>query len=502
MPNQQNPDTLAAIDLGSNSFHMIIARVVREGQLQVLDRLREMVQFAAGLDNAEYLSEAAQERALVCLARFGQRLQGLPPWAIRAVGTNTLRKAKNADKFLERAYIALGRPIEIIAGDEEARLIYLGVSHALDFDKARRLVVDIGGGSTEFIIGEGAEEGHYRESIEMGCVHYSRQFFPEGVLNKASMRQAEIAARTMLQDIEQPFRRLGWEEAVGASGTIRAVASVVADCGWCGNGIITAEALQLLANRLIDAGHVENLKLEGLSAKRELVFPGGVAILKGAFESLGIQRMTVSDGALREGLLYDLVGRIRHEDVRERTVADVAQRYHVDQSHACRVKDTAIALLETVASSWKLEEEEHFLRLEWAALLHEVGLALSHSQYHKHGAYLLAYSDMPGFSCQEQQILAFLVRGHRRKLPLAELNLFPADFRQSALRLCLLLRLAVLLNRNRSPAALPHITLKVDEDSLKLGFPEEWLAQHPLTETDLAQEVAYVKAADYRLKAN
>lgn len=502
MPGQRNPDTLAAIDLGSNSFHMIIARVVRDGQLQVLDRLREMVQFAAGLDNAEYLSEAAQERALACLARFGQRLHGLPSWAVRIVGTNTLRQARNADEFLGRACAVLGHPIEVIAGDEEARLIYLGVSHALDFDNVRRLVVDIGGGSTEFIIGEGAEEGYYRESIEMGCVHYSRQFFPEGVLNKTSMRQAEIAARTMLQGIEQSFRHLGWKEAVGASGTIRTVGQVVADCGWCGSGTITAEALQMLANKMIDAGHIKNLKLESLSAKRGAVFPGGVAILKGLFESLGIQRMIVSDGALREGLLYDLVGRIRHEDVREHTVADVAERYHADQSHAGRIKDTAIALLESVASAWGLEEEEHFLRLEWAALLHEVGLALSHSQYHKHGAYLLAYSDMPGFSRQEQQALAFLVRGHRRKLPMAELKLFPEEFRQPALRLCLLLRLAVLLNRNRSPAALPHLTCKADQNTLKLKFPEGWLAQHPLTEADLAQEAVYVKTADYRLKVS
>ncbi|ADE15382.1 Guanosine-5'-triphosphate,3'-diphosphate diphosphatase [Nitrosococcus halophilus Nc 4] len=501
MLSQRHPDTLAAIDLGSNSFHMIIARVVREGQLQVLDRLREMVQLASGLDNDKHLSEAAQERALSCLARFGQRLRNLPPWAIRAVGTNTLRQARNADEFLKRASTALGHPIEIIAGDEEARLIYLGVSHALDFDDARRLVVDIGGGSTEFIIGEGAEEGRYRESIEMGCVYYSRRFFPKGILNEASMQQAEIGARTMLQDIEQQFRHLGWEEAIGASGTIRAVARVVAAQGWCGSGTITAASLKALAHLMAETGHVKQLKLEGLSPERGPVFPGGVAILKGIFESLGIDRMTVSDGALREGLLYDLIGRIRHEDVRSRTVADLAQRYHVDQSHASRVKETALALLEGVASTWELEEEEHFLSLQWAAILHEVGLALSHGQYHKHGAYLLAYSDLPGFSQQEQQVLAFLVRGHRRKLPAAKLKRLPEDLRQPTLRLCLLLRLAVLLNRNRSSTALPHLIFKVDQNTLKLKFPEGWLVQHPLTEADLVQEASYVKAAGYRLKA-
>jgi exopolyphosphatase / guanosine-5'-triphosphate,3'-diphosphate pyrophosphatase len=499
MLSQRHPETLAAIDLGSNSFHMIIARVVREGQLQVLDRLREMVQLASGLDEAGNLSEAAQARALDCLARFGQRLRYLPPWAIRAVGTDTLRRAKNAEVFLKRAYQALGHPIEIVAGDEEARLIYLGVSHALDFDEARRLVVDIGGSSTEFIIGEGAE-GKYRESVEMGCVRYSRRFFPEGALSKANMQRAEIAARAQLQAIEHLFRSLGWKEAVGASGTIRAVARVVAAQGWCSSGSITAEALQTLAEVLAAAGQVKKLKLEGLSAERGPVFPGGVAVLKGAFESLGIARMTISEGALREGLLYDLIGRIRHEDVRDRTVADLAQRYHTDQAHAERVKETALQLLEAAAPAWELEEEEHFLRLGWAATLHEVGLALSHSQYHKHGAYLLAHSDMPGFSCQEQQALAFLVRGHRRKFPLALLNILPEELRFSTARLCLLLRLAVLLNRNRSPQPLPPLVLKAEKETLKVKFPENWLAEHPLAAADLSQEVAYLKAAGYRLK--
>jgi exopolyphosphatase/guanosine-5'-triphosphate,3'-diphosphate pyrophosphatase len=457
-----------------------------------------MVQLAVGLDDDERLSEVAQNRALACLARFGERLRNLPPWAIRAVGTNTLRRAENANEFLTKARIALGHPVEIITGDEEARLIYLGVSHALDFDNARRLVIDIGGGSTEFIIGEGAEEGHYRESIEMGCVHYSHQFFPEGVLSETSMRRAESTARAMLQDIEHPFRRLGWEEAIGASGTILAVARVVAAQGWCGRGIITAESLKTLTRVMIEAGHVKNLRFEELNTKRGPVFPGGVAVLKGAFESLGIERMTVSGGALREGLLYDLIGRVRHQDVRDRTVADLAQRYHIDQPHSLRVKDTAMQLLETAAFEWEFEKE-HFSRLKWAAILHEVGLALSHSQYHKHGAYLLAYSDMPGFSQQEQQILALLVQGHRRKLPVAKLNLLPKELRQSTLRLCLLLRLAVLLNRNRSPAALPCLMFKVDQKTLKLKFPAGWLMQHPLTEANLVREAMYVKAGGYHL---
>lgn len=499
MLSQRHPDILATLDLGSNSFHMIIARLVGKGQLQVLDRLREMVQLAAGLDSEGRLSQAAQKRAIACLSRFGERLQNLPPWAIRAVGTNALRQATNADEFLMKARLALGHPIEIIAGDEEARLIYLGVSHALDFDNARRLVVDIGGGSTEFIIGEGAKEGRYRQSIEMGCVQYSRQFLPRGVISEAAMRRAEVAARTMLQDIERQFRHVGWEEAVGASGTIQAVARVVAAQNWCAEGMITAQSLKALTDAMIEAGHIRKLRLEGLNTERGPVFPGGVAVLTGIFESFGIEHMIVSDGALREGLLYDLIGRIRHEDVRDQTVADLAQRYHVDQSHSSRVKETAMQLLQAVISEWEFEAE-HASHLEWAAILHEIGLALSYSQYHKHGAYLLAYSDMPGFSRQEQQALAFLVLGHRRKLPITKLNLLPEDLRQSTLRLCLLLRLAVLLNRNRSPKALPRLILKVDQSALKVKFPSGWLARHPLTEADLAQEAMYVKAGGYHLK--
>jgi exopolyphosphatase/guanosine-5'-triphosphate,3'-diphosphate pyrophosphatase len=480
---------------------MIVARTVGKGQLQVLDRLREAVQLAAGLNNNQHLSEAAQKRALACLARFGERLRNFPPWAIRAVGTNALRRAENANEFLTKAHVALGHPVEIIAGDEEARLIYLGVSHALDFDKARRLIIDIGGGSTELIIGGGAEEGCYRyqESIEMGCVHHSRQFFPQGVIRESFMQRAEVAARSMLQGIEQQFRYLGWEEAVGASGTIRAIARVIAAQGWCGRGMITAESLKMLTHLLIDAEHVKNLRFKELDPERRPVFPGGVAVLKGAFESLGIKRMVVSDGALREGLLYDLVSPIRQESVRDHTIARLAQRYRIDQSHSSRVKDTAMQLLKAVAFEWEFGKE-HFSRLAWAAILHEIGLILSHSQYHKHGAYLLTYGDMPGFSHQEQQILAFLVRGHRRKLPVAKLNLLPKELRQSTLRLCLLLRLAVLLNRSRSPTDLPRLIFKVEQRILKVNFPTGWLAQHPLTASDLAQEAIYVKAGGYHLK--
>lgn len=501
MLSQRYSDTLAAVDLGSNSFHMIVARIVGEGQLQVLDRLRELVQLAAGLNNNGHLSEAAQKRALACLARFGERLRNLPPRAIRAVGTHTLRRAENANEFLTKACIALGYPIEIIAGDEEARLIYLGVSHALDFDKARRLIIDIGGGSTEFIVGGGAEEGRYRcqESIEIGCVHHSRQFFPRGVIRETFIQRAEAAAQTMLQGIEQQFRYLGWEEIVGVSGTIRSIARVIAAQGWCERGIITAEALKALTHLMIDAGHIKNLRFRGLDPERRPIFPGGVAVLKGAFESLGIKCMVVSDGALREGLLYDLVGPIRQESICDRTVANLAQRYRIDRSHSSRIKDTAMQLLKAAASEWEFGKE-HFSRLAWAAILHEIGLILSHSQYHKHGAYLLAYSDMPGFSHQEQQVLAFLVRGHRRKLPVTKLNLLPKELRQSTLRLCLLLRLAVLLNRNRSPANLPRLIFKVDQRVLKVNFSAGWLAQHPLTASDLAQEAIYVKAGGYHLK--
>lgn len=489
------PTTLAAVDLGSNSFHMSIARVA-EGQLHTLDRLREMVRLAAGLNKNNELTLTAQKSAIACLQRFGQRLRGMPPGSVRAVGTNTLRQAKNARQFLKSAEQALGFPIEIISGTEEARLIYLGVARSLAADPKRRLVMDIGGGSTEFIIGQGFEAMH-TESVELGCVSSSRRYFPNGIISRTTLQRAEIAAQQELQAFAAQYREIGWDSSIGASGTINAIHDVVRANHWSEDGI-TYASLRKLRKRLLSLGHMNNLKLPGLRSERVAVFPGGVAILLAAFESLGITHLATSYGALREGLLYDLLGRIRHEDIRERTVAALRTRYHIDTKQATRVEHTVQALFEQAAPAWKLTDYAKLL--SWAAQLHELGLAVSHTQYHKHGAYLVENSDMPGFSRQDQQLLRILILGQRGKFPSASLLEMPVESHERVLRLGLLLRLAVLLNRGRSEQAPPKLSLTVTPKRLQVKLPRGWLNRHPLTKADLTQEERYLRAVKIQLR--
>lgn len=488
------PDVVAAVDLGSNSFHLIVAQA-RDGSLHVLDRLQEMVRLAGGLDIHDRLAPATRRRALDCLARFGERLRGLPEGSVRAVGTNTLRRMHNAESFLTAAERALGHSIDIIAGREEARLIYQGMAHSRPDDGRRRLVVDIGGGSTEFIIGEGLEP-FTMESLHMGCVSLTQTHFPGGVLSAKAMRRAETAARLELQPIEARFRS-SWEMAIGTSGTIRAVRTVLRS-EHLTDGAITHAALIQLRDLLIASKHVENIELAGLNPERVPVFAGGVAILLAVFEALGIERMQVADGALREGLLHDLIGRLTHHDVREQTVIALGGRFRVDPVQAERVSITVAHLLRRVARTWQIDEEAVRL-LGWAARLHEIGLVVAHNQYHKHGAYLVEKADLPGFSRQEQQLIATLIRGHRRKFPRDVLDALPLAQRQLAYRLCTLLRLAVLVHRARQDIDLKGLRLRATKNLLQLRFARDWLRGHPLTQADLEQEAVYLKAAGWRL---
>lgn len=497
MQEQDNNDVLAAVDLGSNSFHMIIARL-RDGHFQVVDRLREMVQLRAGLDKHHYLSLEAQERAIACLERFGERIRDLPYGSVRVVGTNTLRIAHNSARFLRLARQALGHPIDIVTGEEEARLIYKGVAHSLAFDNARRLVVDIGGGSTEFIVGEGFN-GLVRESLEMGCVSFSQQFFPQDEISPARIQLAMLTAARQIRTIQRPYQAMGWQEAIGASGTIRCVANICKAEGWADDGVITMEALQKIIARLTSAGSVQAAQLEGLSEERQSVLAGGVCILTAAFDRLGIERMTVSDGAMREGLLYDLLGRIQHDDERDRTVATLARRYQVDEQHGERVSVLATQLFEQVAHVWELNTDELRHRLQWACKLHEVGLAISHHQFHKHSAYLVEHSDLPGFSREEQHALAVMVRGQRRSFPKKYLKKLADELQLSTQRLTILMRLSMVFNRGRSERTDTYIKLDVKDSRLTLTLPDGWLTEHPLTEADLAQEVENLNKVDIKL---
>lgn len=496
-PFAKPPEAIAAVDLGSNSFHMKIARVV-DGELHVIDRLREMVRLGAGLREDKRLTREAQARALDCLERFGQRLRSMPPDSVRTAGTNTLRQARNAEAFLMAGEQALGHPIEIISGLEEARLVYLGAAHGIAASNERRLVVDIGGGSTEVIVGEGFTP-HQRESLHMGCVSVSRAYFGDGLLDPKQMEKAVMAARLEMRPVQAEFRTASWQSAVGCSGSIRAVRDVVCAAGWSEGGI-TLSSLLKLQKAMLKAGKLKKLDLEGLKEERKPVFPGGLAVLLGVFQALGIEHMVISDQAMREGLLYDLLGRIRHEDVRVRTVEALGKRCAVDTDQAQRVHSTALRFLGDVGESWDLSDLQYTDMLGWAARLHEIGLAISHSQYHKHGAYFLDNSDLSGFSYQEQAILAALVRGHRRKFPKAVFSALPEVSEAPAKRLCILLRLAVLLHRDRQAATqLPTVRLEPGESSLDVMFPEGWLSENPLTRTDLEREARYLRDAGFEL---
>ena len=494
-----DPEHLAAIDLGSNSFHLIIGRFAN-GHLDVVDRLREPVRLAAGLDDHKRLHRDAVERALACLRRFGQRLRGIPAHSVRAVGTNTLRSARNGEAFRREAQQVLGHPIEVIAGREEARLIYLGVAHALAADGERRLVIDIGGGSTECIVGSGFTP-LYRESLYMGCVSLSRRFFPRGRIDKQAMKRAVLAARVEFEPIERQYRDAGWRSAVGSSGTIKAIAAIVRAAGWCGHGI-DRDALRRLRRELVRAGHVDALRLRELKDDRRPVLPGGVAVLSAALDALDVAHLDVSEMALREGLLFDLIGRIRHEDVRDTTVQRRIERYQIDAAQGGRVSGTALALHRQVAAAWALDTGDAARLLGWAARLHEAGLFVSHGQYHKHGAYLLANGDMSGFSRQAQSALSALVRGHRRKFPVPVFEQFTSGEARRVRRLCVLLRLSVVLNRAREDHFLPGIEAKAkaEGEALTLRFPPGWLDAHPLTRADLEQEEAYLAAAGIGLR--
>lgn len=489
----------AALDLGSNSFHMVVAKYA-DGRVQIVDRIKEMVRLADGLDNERNLTEDTIERGIACLQRFGQRIQELPPQRVRAVGTNTLRQAKNGHLFLRRARQALGHRIEIIAGREEARLIFLGVAHTVFKEGEQRLVVDIGGGSTELIIGHDFHP-HLTESLYMGCVSMTRQYFDDGKINAKRMRRAILLARQEMEAIESQYRCAGWQSAIGASGTIQSIHKIITQQNWSQSGI-TPDGLEQLRNYMIEAGHSNKLQLEGLSDNRRPVFAGGVAVLSGIVEALGIDNMGVSDGALREGLLHELIGRALDRDIREQTVSDLQQRYSVDSDHAARIEQTALYCLDQLASQGMIanhHDDTNRLLLSWAARLHEIGQAIAHSGYQKHGAYLVQNSDLPGFSRQEQHYLATLIRNHRRKISTADFSNLPDNGSESILLLCILLRLAIVLNRSRSSTPLPAFDIHVDGTDLTIRFPANWLEEHPLTGADLETEARYLANAGYTL---
>lgn len=489
---------VAAVDLGSNSFHMIVARL-EGGVLRIIDRHREMVRLADGLDDRQLLSIDAQWRALACLRRFGQRLRELDSGDVRAVGTNTFRAADNTAEFIGQAEQALGHPIDIISGMEEARLIYLGVARSQKGGDERRLVVDIGGGSTELILGQ-ALEARQMNSFYMGCVSLSQRFFPDGEFSEKRMLRAETAAKQELEPVEYQYRPARWDIALGASGTIKATARIAFENGWCDEeNTISKRALKQIRAALLAAGQLDRLKLKGLSDERKPVIAGGIAILRAIFSVLKIDSMRIAAGALREGLLHDLVGRIQHEDIREQSVQALATRSGVDEAQASRVRKTVLMLYDMAGDAWKLRDSSLVQMLAWSATLHECGMMVAYNQYHKHGDYIIRNANLYGFSQQEQQLLATLVRAHRRKFPRDDVRALPERWRKQATRLAILLRLAVTLNRSRSDVQLPEFNISVSKSVIMLDIQADWLDLHPLTKADLASEAEYLAAVGYKL---
>ncbi len=486
----------AAVDLGSNSFHLIVARFTH-GQLQVVDRLREMVRLASGLDDEGNLHDEARDRALDCLARFGERLRGIPSDHVRALATNTLRRMRDPRPFLLLAETSLGHPIEIISGHEEARLIHLGVTRDLPMTGVRRLIIDIGGGSTEIIVGIG-DRPEIMDTVAVGCVNVSEEHFPGGKISKSRFKAAETAVALELRPIRDTYKGAGWEEVVGSSGTNRVIAQVLHESGWGDQGV-TRSGLKKLRQALIDEGKSSRSKLPGLSEERAAVFPGGVAVLSAFMRNLEIQRMSVSDYALREGALYDLIGRVQRSDPREASVAALATRYGVDVQQADRIRSTALRGFAQVAEAWELGDAMRDL-LGWAAQLHELGLAIAHTDYHRHGAYLAQHSTLNGFSREEQLILSALIFGHRRKLTARTVAKLPPRLARPVTRTCVILRMAVLLHRSRQEDEIPNIIWDAGADKVTLEFPTGWLEAHPLTVGDLEREENYLKRVGIRLE--
>lgn len=480
------PRLLAAVDLGSNSFRLLIGRVERTPmgeQIRTLDSLKESVRLAAGLDADGVLDVDSRRRALDSLQRFGERLRSFSPDAVRAVATNTLRVARNARHFLATAEAALGFPIDVIAGREEARLIYLGAAHALPADDADRLVVDIGGGSTECIIGA-SYAPKLLESATVGCVSLSRRFFPAGAVSAESFEHAYYAARDTLAPTAHAYRSHGWNYAVGTSGTAKALAQIAS--GALGFASLTRDALSQMEYLLVKAGHADRLRIEGLRADRKPVFAGGLALMSAIFDELCIDEMRYCGAALRQGVLYDLLGRGAGADMREVTVARMMRRYEIDEGQAARVSTTARALYDQGARGVAEKVAANRELLGWASKLAEIGMSISHEDFHKHSSYILRNADMPGFTQSEQELMSNLALGHVGGLR----KLRELAFDDLAWLMVLSLRLSSILHRRRDGDAPPLPALFLKRRRVRVEMPGAWARAHPLSDETLRAEAA------------
>ena len=483
----------AAIDLGSNSFHMLVVREVA-GSIQTVARIKRKVRLAAGLDANNHLSDEAMERGWQCLRLFSEQLQDIPAEQIRVVATATLRLAANAEQFLVQAQQILGRPVNVISGEEEASLIYQGVAHTTG-GSDQRLVVDIGGGSTELVTGTGTQTTSLF-SLSMGCVTWLERYFTDRHLGKENFARAEEAAREMIRPVADVLREKGWQICVGASGTVQALQEIMMAQGM--DERITLSKLQQLKQRAIQCGKLEELEIEGLTLERALVFPSGLSILIAIFTELNIDSMTLAGGALREGLVYGMLHLPVDRDIRTRTLHTVQRRFAIDVEQAERVRLVAESFVRQVAHSWKLDERSREL-LESACLLHEIGLSVDFRQAPQHAAYLVRHLDLPGFTPAQKKLLATLLQNQVNNIDLASLSQQNAILPRVAERLCRLLRLAIIFSSRRRDDTLPAVRLLAEGDTLNVTLPAGWLQAHPLRAELLEQEALWQSYVHWNL---
>ena len=492
--NARSP-TFVAIDLGSNSFHLIVARL-HLLNLRVIDRIRVRVQLAGGLDSDDMLSAEAMQRGWLCLEQFRDRLQSVDTPRVRAVATYTLRTAKNSNLFLEKAESILGYPIEVISGIEEARIIYRGVAHD-HHSTVRRLVIDIGGGSSELVVGAG-ENTYILNSLPMGCVSFRDRFFVNGRIRPAKFQRAVDAASKLLLPVTAEYAAAGWQQAIGTSGTIRAILNMVS-----GNSIdptITLPRLKRLRDRMMKFDSISDIRLPFLSENRRSVFPSGLAILFAIVKKLQIDQLYFSPSGLRTGVISELTGPWRIEGIRDLTLSGLVETYRIDTDHARRVSATCLDIFRDVSTAWEIDDAENKQLLIWSAMLHEIGMSINFNRMHKHAYYLLTNHELAGFSQQQQSVLANLIRAHRKRFPgdLIKEEIPAADCK-TVIKLARILRLATLVNRRRSELHTPRILVACRDDRMTVHFPGLDFEEHTLLLLNLQQEADYLGDVGYEL---
>ncbi len=477
---------LAAIDLGSNSFRLEIG-AISHGAFERTEYVKEPVRQGAGMDSERNLTPQAMQSGWDCLARFGERLAGFKAPQVRAVATQTLREARTRDVFLARAVKILGFPIDVISGREEARLIYKGVSHLLPPSDERRLVVDIGGRSTELILGQN-QQPRVMESFRVGSIAWSTRYFPDGLWRRKSFETAEIAAKAVLEGALQAYHPGNWDIAYGSAGTVSAVSEALVAGGWS-DGLVTTEGLDWLKELLIETGHVDGTKIPGLREDRKAIIAGGLAVTRALFNLLGIESLSPTAGGLRHGLLCQMQGsRESTSDLRSNTVERLANKFNVDRAHGSRVGKLATHLLSQILgdpSPDPTDESNRSMRkLRWAAELHEIGSHISHSDYHKHGAYILQNADAMGFSLDELKRLSLLVLGQRGKLRKIEADLVLDDLRAQLMAL----RIAVILCHARRDPRPDCVQVSQSNGVVKVRCDPGWAAEFPQSAYLLREE--------------